>query len=235
MGLLDKPYRDAAAFRDQAVSALGARVAAADQQSDWPEGERLVFADEVALELGSPGVGSVFALLWSDTEAVVDGRVTLLGPDVGEGSKALRQLFFVRAAPGDDYQLGCALKDAVFDTRLAGVTVRAMPSRQTMWLRVSRDAVRDGFSLVQWGAEVIWRLRDVPGVMAAEALFVTGDAADVRALDHAAAEAGRLVAAMNKMNEEMDFDCTSCEYWDVCATVEQLKKQRAALQAERKP
>jgi hypothetical protein len=41
--------------------------------------------------------------------------------------------------------------------------------------------------------------------------------------------AERIIAAMNKMAQEMDFECSSCDYQDVCDEAEGLKGMREKL------
>jgi hypothetical protein len=40
---------------------------------------------------------------------------------------------------------------------------------------------------------------------------------------------GHLISAMNKMAEEMSFDCDACEYNEVCGDVEELRSMRDKL------
>ena len=49
-------------------------------------------------------------------------------------------------------------------------------------------------------------------VRAVEVIFVTAGRDDVLALRETAAEIGAIIGAMNKMAEEMSFDCDACEY-----------------------
>jgi hypothetical protein len=43
----------------------------------------------------------------------------------------------------------------------------------------------------------------------------------------------RILGAMNKMMEEMSFDCTACEYLDVCGDVRALGALREKLIKQR--
>ena len=230
MGLFDRPFETATQFREDCLRNRSAKIFQADNFDEWSEANDLVLAGDLALELGNPRDGSLLSLMWSET-AVTDGRIVTVGPTTfAEGVNApLYQVYFLCAQFDDEYEASCALKDAVHETTLRGVTARAMPSRQTLWLRIDRDALTHDFTPVQWSAEIIWRLRDVPGVVGVESLIITDPSIDLAPLLRAAEETGRLVGAMNKMREEMSYDCDSCEYWDVCATVEQLKAQRAKL------
>jgi len=158
--------------------------------------------------------------------------VLLAGPDVTESAELSLPFAQVLVAQGsfpNEYDSYRDLRDAVYDTHLEGLSVRTMPSKQTLWCRVSRDAFSSGLSLAHLGAAYIDALKEVPGVAAAEALFVTSSAADVAKLQRAASGAQRLVDAMMKMYQEQNFDCETCEYQDVCDTVMDLKKIRKKL------
>jgi CO dehydrogenase/acetyl-CoA synthase beta subunit len=117
----------------------------------------------------------------------------------------------------------------VYDTRLEGFSVRTMPSRQSVWCRVSRDAAGRGFSLVDLGAALIDSLKGLDEVSEAQVVFVTAGVDEVKKLAGAAAGAQRIVDAMMKMYQEENFDCETCEYQDVCDTVMDLKKIRQKL------
>ena len=214
-----------------------AREFRAAGREPWPAGPSLVLEEDTALELGNPAVASLSLVLWGEAGDVYDGRITLAGPDSSESAERSLPFAQVVIAGGsfpDEYGSYRDIRDAVYDTRLEGLSVRAMPSRQTMWCRLSRDAVSSGFSLVDLGAALVKALSSVRDVSAAEVLFVTSSAADVRRLAPAAAGAQRLIDAMMKMYQEENYDCETCEYQDVCDTVMDLKKIRGRLVAEGK-
>ena len=62
-----------------------------------------------------------------------------------------------------------------------------------------------------------------------EIIFVTRSRADVLEVKEIGEQAGRIIGAMNKMVEELSFDCDSCEYQEVCSDVEELRSMRNSL------
>ena len=62
--------------------------------------------------------------------------------------------------------------------------------------------------------------------------FVTSSVDDITELQETAGRVGRIISAMNKMLEEMAFDCDECEYVDVCDEVEELGKMRASHESK---
>jgi CO dehydrogenase/acetyl-CoA synthase beta subunit len=187
-------------------------------------------------ELGNPRTASLSILLWTESHAVDDGLISLVGPDVGEvkeRSLPFAQVLIVRGSFEDDYESYQGLRDSVYDTRLSGFMVRARPSKQSVWCRVGREAVKGGFSLRYLGAAFAKSLKEVRSTWGVEALFVTSSADDVERLAGAAVDARRIIEAMMKMYEEKSFDCEVCEYRDVCDEVMDLKKIRDKLADEK--
>lgn len=210
----------------------GAREFASSDRKPWPDGPALVLEEETALELGNPSVASISLLLWSERGDVEDGLVTLVGPDVWEAAAPSLPFGQVVIAGGtfpDEYESYRDVRDAVYDTRLEGFSVRTMPSRHSIWCRVSREAAGKGFSLVDLGAALVDSLKSLEEVSAAQVVFVTESPEDVKKLSGAATGAQRIVDAMMKMYQEENFDCETCEYQDVCDTVMDLKKIRQKL------
>ncbi|MHB8895805.1 MAG: hypothetical protein ACYC99_11610 [Candidatus Geothermincolia bacterium] len=232
MGLFDEQLKEVRGhILEWRESGYLRELSTADREP-WPRGSSLVLQEDVALEIGNPRIASLSMLLWSEGSDVVSGRVSLVGPDIGEAAEPSIPFARVLIASGvfpDEYDSYRDLRDAVYDTHLEGLSVRTMPSKQTVWCRVSRGAFGSGLSLVDLGAAYIDSLEEVDGVTAAEALFVTSSAADVARLSGAASGAQRLVEAMMKMYQEQNFDCETCEYQDVCDTVMDLKKIRKKL------
>lgn len=216
-----------AAVQDHVASALQQgrlRELALDGDRDWPSGRTFVLARDAALDLGSPAAGSVGFLVWApwthDTQAV--DRVWLEGPDVAElaargaDPAAFGQVIVVRGHPSDDYEGYLDLKEALYDLALEGVAVRSMPSQSHLWCRIHRDAVRDGFGLVQLGAGIIAGLRRLDFVAQVDVLFHTAGRASLAPLADIAASAERVVGALIKRHEEQHAQCDECEYQNVC-------------------
>ncbi len=202
----------------------------------WPSVSSLLLSEDTAIELGNPSVASLSFVIWGDPARVRDGVVSLVGPDVSEMDERGVPFAQVVIAGGkftDEYESYRDVREAIYDTVLEGFMVRTMPSRQSIWCRISREAVSSGFSLADLGDALIWNLKTVEPVTGAEVLFVTSSVADVEKLVPAASGARRIIEALMKMYEEKNFDCETCEYKDVCDEVMDLKKIRERL-AEQK-
>lgn len=237
VGLFDEQLEEIQIFYQAKENEGALRAFAAEEPPSWPEGQSLILEDDTALELGNPRIASLSFLVWSEGNGVEDGRVSLVGPDIGDaggGSVPFAQVVMATGEFTDQYECFRDVREAVYDTRLEGFSVRTMPSRQTIWCRVGKEAMEDGLSLVDLGSALVESLKEVEFVSGAEVLFVTSSAEDVEELAPAAEGAQRKINAMMKMYEERNFDCETCEYRDVCDNVIELKKMKKQLEREKK-
>jgi hypothetical protein len=198
----------------------------------WLSGSSLILEEGTALELGNPGLGSLSLIMWSWEKGNNKDHVFLVGPDLKEMSRKSMpfcQIIIARGSFRDEYECYRELRDAVFDTKMRGLMVRVLPSRQTIWCRVSREALEEGFSLGHLGAALIRNLKDIEFVSGVDVVFVTSGKSDLKILMEPTHTAGRIAGALVKMGEEMSLDCNSCEYRDVCEQVVELKKIRNRL------
>lgn len=204
----------------------------------WPSGMKrsVVLAQDMAVELGSPQQESASFLVWHDDPARVrDGLITLVGPDLP--ASAGKSLPFGKvvllAATGfnetNGYDRYRELDGVRYELDLKGYMMRAVSQYRREWSRVSTEAVEGGFSFGVLGGALIDAYRRREYVRAAEVIFVTASREDVASLGPAADGALRIIGAMNKMLEELEFDCDTCENTDVCGDVAELRAMRESL------
>lgn len=232
MGLFDEQVIEVRRFLEEARRQGKVREFRPGSRPPWQVESSIILAEDTALELGNPSVASLSVLIWAGTDDIEDGLSSLVGPDVSEaagGSIPFAQVLIASGSFADEYECYREIRDAVYDTHLKGFVARTMPSKQSIWCRVGRDALENGFSLADLGASLISALKTVEYVTAAQALFITSSREEVEEIAPAASGARRKVEAMMKMYEEKNFDCEKCEYRDVCESVIELKKMRAQL------
>ncbi len=236
MGLFDAQARSVLAFLAHKRALNELRELA--PRTGWPEASSLVLEEDAALELGHPLEGSLAFIVWTSDAGIFRDGIDLVGPDVAalaDQRAPLGQIVMVGGEFNEEYECYRALKDAVHDVKLAGVMARAMPSRQSFWYRVSKDARARGFSLAHLGAALLQKLKAVEFVRAARVVFVTSGKAELEALEAPARETGRIAGAMVKMYEEMNYDCEECEYADVCGEAVELKRIRERIMKRSAP
>jgi CO dehydrogenase/acetyl-CoA synthase beta subunit len=204
----------------------------------WPAGggRNIVLREDMGLELGSPQKESLSCLLWTqDSSLIEDGRITLAGPDLPE-SQGMSLPFgkvVLAAVEGftedNAYDRHKDLDYLRYDLDLKGFMMRSASQYLREWCRIAASALRGGFSVRILGAELIRLFRTKPYVKAIEVVCFTSSPGDVARLREITSPAERIIAAMNKMAGEFDFDCSSCDYRDVCDEADGLKGMRDRL------
>ena len=207
----------------------------------WPEGERgnIVMQSDTAIELGNPRDESVSFLVWSPHDELIrNGITTVIGPDVSSFSGANLPfgkvvLIGVEGFTDDNcYERHREIEIARYGMNLKGYMIRAVSQYMREWSRISREAIAEGFSLRVLSSALMETYRKLAYVKSVETLFVTSSPADVRSLRPIGERAARLIAAMNKMAQELSFDCSTCDYTDVCSEVDALKSMRQSMKKE---
>jgi CO dehydrogenase/acetyl-CoA synthase beta subunit len=195
----------------------------------------IVLSEDTWLELGNPKTNSTAPVLVTESlDLVHDGAITLVGPDVPEirGSLPFAQILLIASdqLQEEDYR---KINSFQYELELRGYMIKAIPSSLTIWSRVSVESARGGFSFGGLGDAIIESYKRRFRISAMEVLFVTSSPEDVDAFDGLRGKVTRITSAMNKMMEELSFDCSSCEYLDVCGDVRQLGALREKLLRER--
>jgi len=201
----------------------------------WPRGgnSNIVLNNDMGLELGNPKDESVACVLWSDDlDLVKDGAFTLMGPDFPESPGKGLPFGKVVLAGVDGfneeniYDRCMELDFLRYDIDLRGFMLKAASQYQREWCRISKEALRQGFSSSHIVCELMRLIRTREYVKSVEVLFVTSTPDDVRALREIVNPAVRLIQAMNKMMGEDEYDCDECEYEDVCDEAEEMRDMR---------
>jgi CO dehydrogenase/acetyl-CoA synthase beta subunit len=207
-------------------------------------GRGVVLRADTWTELGGPATPSVSAvLLTADSGRVVDGRVTVAGPDVAElagTATPFAQIVLIHSpglAADDLPALGELhyVRDAI-----EGYMVR---SRElNLWARIERDAVAHGFDFAFLGSALAHIYRTAkPRIVGLELIFATRDAY-VAALEPIAAEVATLSRARRSATwarRGIDPDCRvgvhcgACTDSVVCTEIRRVTARRATENATR--
>jgi CO dehydrogenase/acetyl-CoA synthase beta subunit len=239
MGFFDRHFDDIL-FRLQKKREAGNITDGIHRGSaDWPlAGDRdLVMGVDTAVELGHPKDGSTAFFIWTNEPVrLKNKRISVLGPD-------LHQLIGKRIPFGKIVLLGCEgfseensyeryrkLENVRYDIRLKGYMIRGVSQYGREWSRVSRTAIDAGFSFPILGGALVEKYLEFEFVRTVEVIFFTSGLQDMKPFLPIAENALKIIGAMNKMVEEVSYDCDTCEYSDVCGEVEDLRALRRSLQ-----
>ncbi len=201
----------------------------------WPGAGRnnVILTRDVGVELGNPGVESMCFFTWTGTHSLVeDGAVTLIGPDIQETTDTSLPLGKVVLISGKGFDAENAydrfreMDLAPLDLSLDGYMVRAVSRQMREWSRISREALDRGFNFSILGGALANQLKRIDYIDSVEVIFITSSEEDIREFGRIGEPARRYIDAMRKMAEAATFDCSSCEYQDVCDEVDELKAMR---------
>lgn len=204
---------------------------------EWPssKGPNIILKEDTWIELGNPKMASKAFLLWTeDLSKVMDGAITLVGPELDETSEKSLPFAQIIIVGGHDFEDDnyIKLRRLQYDIDLDGYMIRTVPQRQRIWSRVSIDAAEKGFRLEDLGNALIKNFKSkMSFVDAAEVIFITSSKQDVNELDDISIHVQRIVSAMDKMTIERSLDCDTCEYVDVCGTIPELRAYRERLKS----
>ena len=76
---------------------------------------------------------------------------------------------------------------------------------------------------------MIDRFLELDFVRSVEVIFITASRREVLVMQSVSDRVLRIMRAMNKMAEELSFDCDTCEYAEVCDDVAELRSMRQTL------
>ena len=203
-----------------------------DSELTWPRGRPgdIILSSDTVIELGHPQTESLAFLMWTDSpDKVRDGGITVIGPELSELASGKAPLGKITLIGGHGFTEDNAYErfqemDMV-RTRLSlqGHMLRAVPQQNREWSRISKDALKKGFSLKMLGNELIREYRKLEYVDAVEVIYLTTSAEDIQRLRPTGEKVSQIVRAMNKIFDNLELDCAACDYSDVCDEVEGLR------------
>jgi CO dehydrogenase/acetyl-CoA synthase beta subunit len=235
MGLFDRQHDEITAYLARKRDEGRVTEFSHDGKTDWPlsKNRNLVLGQDTAIELGNPKDASTACLLWvNDPGKVNNGRVTVVGPDIpqlGEQHISFGKVVIVGGKDFNEensYDRYRAMEHLRYDIHLEGYMMRGVSQYQREWSRISKMAVNNGFSFQVLGGALIDKFFELKYVRAVETIFITSGKDDVLAMKNISDNIAKIINAMNKMAEEMSFDCDSCEYTEVCSDVAELRSMR---------
>jgi CO dehydrogenase/acetyl-CoA synthase beta subunit len=238
MGLFDKQYSGIKAFLDQKQNEGNVSEFIHNGQTIWPteKNRNLVLGSDTAVELGNPKDAATSFLMWVDQpDKIKKNRMTIVGPDLPQltGKQVSFGKVVIVDASGfnadNAYERYREMELLRYDIHLKGYMMRGVSQYQREWSRVSVDAINSGFSFKNLGGALIDQFLHMPYVRSVETIFITSSREDVLEVKAISDDVFKLTSAMNKMVDEMSFDCDTCDYSDVCGDVAELRAMRNAL------
>ncbi len=179
----------------------------------WERRKDVVLMKDTEVEIGKRR--SEMLVMWSHGKGD-ESRVY-----VQDGiSDSIAVIVISRVTEIDDYTAYRDIRSRFYGINLKGVTLRVLPGR--VWIRIGKEAVRDGFNLGTFGRAVVEEINSLPFVSSTDVVMLR----EYDELKELFTEARKITGALVKMHEESLFECESCEYKDVCSEIPELKRLR---------
>jgi len=238
MKIFDNIIREIKTYVENKKEIIPHKTYMAKETMTWPESGRgeIVLMPDLAIELGNPDDASVSILNWTqDTSLIHDGQITIIGPDINETSEKklpFGKIVMLEVSGFDEnnaFDRNRELFLSKFDISLKGFMIKSASQYMAEWCRISKEAVQNNFSLELLSNALIKEYKKFDYVKAVEIVFVTSSNDDVNELFDIGNRTVRIISAMSKMVNEMSYDCTECEYQDVCNDADELKEMRRSL------
>ncbi|ETR73153.1 MAG: CO dehydrogenase/acetyl-CoA synthase subunit beta-like protein [Candidatus Magnetoglobus multicellularis str. Araruama] len=238
MKIFDHIIREIKEYVEKKKNFSPHKTGTAQKTIQWPKSAKgeIVLMPDLAIELGHPDDASVSFLNWTHDDALIhDGQITIVGPDINETNKnklPFGKVVLLNVSGFDEknaFDRNRALFLAKFDVSLKGFMIKSASQYMAEWCRISKEAVQHNFSLELLGNALINEYKKFDYVQSVELVFITSSNDDVNELFHMGNRTVRIISAMSKMMNEMSYDCTECEYQDVCNDADELKELRRSL------
>jgi CO dehydrogenase/acetyl-CoA synthase beta subunit len=208
----------------------------------------IILREDTYIELGHPSVGSCSAALAThEPSLVMNGQITLVGPDVAETSQKavpFAQIAIARSTADIEETSSAMDKVLHISAQTEGYMLRSIPTM--VWARVSKEAARSGFSLYQHGSRLLSLLREeCADIVAAEILFATSSREDVAGLKAIVEKANNKLRKLMTYERKPDgtyecmtaLDCNECSEKPICDTIREvitIRKGDRLITLERK-
>jgi CO dehydrogenase/acetyl-CoA synthase beta subunit len=192
--------------------------------------KEIILTQNVGRELGHPQQNSLAFIVWTE-ESVANDQITLIGKDISEVSNIHMDfgkvilLNVTGFEPDNTYDRYQELDLLRFKLNLHGYMMRAASQQMREWSRISQNALKQGLSFFDLGSAWIDLYAQLPYVAAVEVVLTT-DNNFIKRLKPISHHVFQYVHAMMKMHEEINLDCASCEYQNVCNEVRSLRTMR---------
>ncbi len=199
----------------------------------WPQkpNKNIVFQSDTAVELGSPEQESVSFILWTnDLSLVNQDTFTLNGPDMPDAQETSLPFGKVIILGGSGfnedncYQRHQEIELARYDLNLEGYMIRAASQYMREWSRISKRAMQNGFDFRTLAQSLRNLYLGLDYIHKVETVFLTSSISEVQELSDIGKKATDRIIAMNRIADQMDFDCESCDLREVCNETVELRK-----------
>ena len=203
------------------------------ETASWPIEEKAQFIMErdTAVELGGYPKDSINLLLSSSSFDMCNNSVIIVGD--GEVDLKVKShisfgkivLLKTREVPDDEvYEFTQKLQISEVKFNLNGVMQRSSSERFFTNLRISKQAIEEGFSLPKYGNAVCEHFKRMDAVECVKVILILGESLLYKQLLPIAEDVKKVTIALNTIFDGIDMECGSCNLNEICDEVEGLRR-----------
>ena len=171
------------------------------------------------------GVG--FNLL---TSSKIDDSVVVIGKDLQDlkGNSKFARICFIEFNEAEDTQKTYNLIRKIEYTKYHffpdGYMMRSASSSHKESVRVSKAAIKNNISFESVGNFFISKYKEIAQVKGVRVIFVSTDVVDYTALQEFAEKTREITNTLNKVMDNLEFDCANCNLKEICDEVEGMRE-----------
>ncbi|MGV8981004.1 hypothetical protein [Clostridium sp.] len=209
-----------------------------DETVNWEKDKKtnIIMENDTAIELGHPSKESIyFTASTENKEQIQDGKIKLIGDDIKDIKEHRCSFGEIVLISGhgfneeNTYDRYLEMDMIKHKLCLKGYMIRAVPQRMKEWSRISTEAVKNDFSFKILGSELINKYKQLEYVDGVEIIFITSVDAELSSLKPLGETVTKSIQAMNKMFENLEYDCKACGFQEICDEVGELREMHKKL------
>lgn len=105
-----------------------------------------------------------------------------------------------------------------------GYMMRSASSSHKESVRVSKTAIKNNISFESVGNLFISKYKEIAQVKGVRVIFVSTDVVDYTALQEIAEKTREITNTLNKVMDNLEFDCANCNLKEICDEVEGMRE-----------
>ncbi len=188
----------------------------------------VILLSDSAFELGGNNKPCVSGLAVS-SDIEFSNSIYLLGNDLDKikADSPFAKFVFIQVEDFDDEQNTFnkikELESVRYRLSVDGFMTRASALNMREQIRVSKNAVKSGVTLADYGNTLLSKYLEFEHVKSAEIYFVT-DFNDFEKLNSITKKISQTTSALNHIFDNVMFDCSTCNLKEICDEVDGLKE-----------
>ncbi|MEJ8554215.1 hypothetical protein [Tepidibacter sp. Z1-5] len=204
-----------------------------NKNSNWDKlkSSDLILQSDVGVELGHPKTKSASYIMWTNNDSIVcDNKITVIGQDLNEIKNSpidYAKITLIKTKDYDEekaYEIFQEMESLRLNINLKGYMLRATNQRNREWCRVSKEALKKGFSFNTLGSELINAYKEKDFVEEVEIIFIVGNKELINSISQVGLKVTEIIKALNTIFDDIDFDCHSCNFSDICDEIDGMKE-----------